>query len=206
MGGGRGRPKELYVIGAAEHTYCTSVAATCTNAQTRVVTGSLRLVLCVRADPDIETVGQLHRWLQGPFYETLYTDTAYDGSLNMHRPGFIHGVSKVHQQCSAYAQPPFCGSLPEWALCVQIIGGVRIGQLRVKERACNEYSPSFVSELGLQNPSLGFKCYGDSSGGYVPTLRPVACAEVDEESCAGTQATWSRWTRSGSFPRWQKRA
>ena len=80
-------------------------------------------------------------WLQGPLFQTLYTDSSTSGAIDTQsRPGFIGGVNKV-------------------------VGGVRIGQNRVLPRDCSE-SSKLVSKFVFTQTEYPMRCYGDSSGGY----------------------------------------
>ena len=50
---------------------------------------------CVVTVGDIATFDDAYLWLQGPFFNTLYTDAPFTGASTQSHQGYIHGVTKV---------------------------------------------------------------------------------------------------------------
>ena len=118
---------------------------------------------------DIEIVGQIHMWLQGPLFQTLYTDSSTSGAIDTQsRPGFIGGVNKV-------------------------VGGVRIGQNRVLPRDCSE-SSKLVSKFVFTQTEYPMRCYGDSSGGYSDATE----SKISFGSVGSSTSTVFEWAGTGT--------
>lgn len=86
---------------------------------------------------DIVTIQEMHQWMAGPLLNALYAGESWNGTDHNPYPGRLFGASYV------------------------LMGGVRITQLRVKERECVR-GP--VAQINFGRWPV--RCFGDSEGSF----------------------------------------
>lgn len=84
---------------------------------------------------DIATWEEFYQWMEGPFYQTLYTGATMDGGPDNEYPGYVFGTNRL-------------------------VGAVRLGTLRAAPRACDHLQMP-VTENSVTRP---LTCYGDANG------------------------------------------
>jgi hypothetical protein len=90
---------------------------------------------------DVATVEEMYQWAQSTFFQTVYGGGTFDGEGGVDTSGFILGYGKV-------------------------VGGVRIGQFRVRAMPCKwGYRPFMGSRVEQ-------KCYGKYSAGKIELTEP----------------------------------
>eukprot|EP00949_MAST-11_sp_MAST-11-sp1_P000021 g21.t1 len=112
---------------------------------------------------DVATVNEMYQWLKGPFLAAAYGKGTYDGQMNT--TGYILGYGRV-------------------------VGGIRIGQIRAKERPCHDNMEHYFFVSGKRPDIQPVTCYGN------PGLNPND--ESKESYGLGAQQfEWAGW--NGSF-------
>ena len=94
---------------------------------------------------DIATVLELYQWLRGPFLRTAYGPSTFDGS-------------------TSWQQGEHRGSIRPQS---KIVGGIRIGQLRLTSKACEQVPQIFMLDAGDTDKerSSGWDCTGRPKDG-----------------------------------------
>jgi hypothetical protein len=117
---------------------------------------------------DVATVTELHQWMRGPLYKALWTASTFDGvefnsippmvgGTLQNKPGYILGQSRL-------------------------MGGVRIGQVRVNPMACQTPSAIKFPSAPTCYPQFSRQCESRAPfGTNGATYEATAWADADEE-------------------------
>mmetsp|Transcript_9536 Transcript_9536/g.33511 ORF Transcript_9536/g.33511 Transcript_9536/m.33511 type:complete len:678 (-) Transcript_9536:100-2133(-) len=117
----------------------------------------------VKTFEEIRTVEEWYQWAHGPLLNTLYTSGTWAGGDEAPFPGYVFGIHKL-------------------------VGGVRIGQLRVKK---NDVCPDAVEFAYREG---GHKCYGGAKGEF--TLDDEDKRDFGDLDVPFTWNGWGEYYRS----------
>jgi hypothetical protein len=114
---------------------------------------------------DVHTIKEIWQWFEGPFLDAAFSEATFDGRQK--QPGTLLGHG--HK-----------------------VGGLRIGLIRMTNRACASHMPQYISGAALPGDTP-VECFGDDTGTYVEWAE-----DRTDFGNAAAPFTWAGWNSTNT--------